>query len=69
MQTRLIFTRRSGGLARRMPASWRGDCHAARAAACRMGNPGSSQRDSAAAGAGHNATLCDPLFRAEEAHE
>ena len=55
--------RRSAGLARRMPASWRDDCHAARAAACRRGTAGSSQRDSAAAGAGHNATLCIPLFQ------
>ena len=42
--------RRSAGLARRMPASWRDDCHAVRAAACRRGTAGSSQRDSAAAG-------------------
>ena len=33
-----------------MPANWRDDCHATRAGACRMGNPGSNQRDSEAAG-------------------
>ena len=32
-----------------MPANWRADCHAARAAACRRGTAGSSQRDSEAA--------------------
>ncbi len=52
-------------LAGTMPASWRADCHAMRAVACRMGNPGSSQRDREAAPPRDNATLCDPLFRGE----
>jgi len=51
-QTRLVACEAQRRLARRMPANWRGDCHAARVAACRMGNPASSQRDSEAAGVG-----------------
>ena len=44
----VIIYRRSGGLAGTMPASWRGDCHDA-GGIVPDGNPGSSQRDSAAA--------------------
>jgi len=49
----------AAGLAGRMPASWRDDCHAAGRAACRRGTAESSQRDSGAAGLGHITVLCD----------
>ena len=49
-----------------MPANWRADCHAARAAACRRGTAGSSRRDREAAvrePTPHCATLYSALKR------
>src|SRR5687767_10724612 len=62
-QTRLVRVQgEAAELAGTMPASWRDDCPAARAAACRMGNPGSSQRDSEAADSEHK-TLLSSIHR------
>jgi hypothetical protein len=44
-----------------MPASWRDDCHATRAVACRRGTAGSNQRDSEAAGL-HTTAHCLTLI-------
>ena len=68
-QTRLFLFGEAAALARTMPASWRADCHATRAVACRRGTAGSNQRDSEAAGL-HTTPYCAYLYSsAEAAHE